>query len=155
MRPRPVLILLLATLALALSACTSVRQRRIENNLGIYNALTAEDQGLVSSGRIREGFSREAVFLAFGRPESVARGSSKGRETEKWEYWTAQPVQHGFYGPSMGWRRGAIGYGYGCGYCGPWDPFWSMGPQMSYMAQKVITVDFVDGRVSEFMIGPQ
>ncbi len=156
-----------AALGLALMAglasCTSPVERRITANPELYNKLSGNEKSLVSQGRIREGFTKEAVFLAMGRPDQVAAGSQKGAKLEKWTYVGTQPVYSDSYGFGWGggygrfgggYRRGGFGYGYG--YGGAWDPFWGgYGPTVTYVPYKAASVTFRSGRVTEYMRGPQ
>ena len=145
-------VLLALLLALLLGSCATPRERRIQSNPAIFHALAPDEKTMVQGGSIREGMSREAVFLAYGRPDRVAKGRKQGRDTEHWEYWTVQPMVVG-YGMGMAWRGPWIGPG--CGYCGPWDPYWGTGPYLAYPPQRSIEVNFTDGRVTDFMVGPQ
>jgi hypothetical protein len=83
---------LCALAALAISSCVHPLEKRIANNLKIYQSLSASDQLLVHQGRIREGMTKEGVFLAMGRADQVAFGVQKGSRIEKWNYLGSQPV---------------------------------------------------------------
>jgi hypothetical protein len=147
-------LLICTALSLIISSCISARERRITNNPQIYNSLTTSDQLLVQQGRIREGMTKEGVFLAYGRPDSVATGRQKGVSIEKWTFMSTQPVYANTFG--MGWGGGwGRGWGGGCGYYGAWDPFWGMSPTVVYVPYKAATVTFRGNRVSEFLTGPQ
>lgn len=141
-------VLTLVTLA----SCVNPREKRIANNPTIYNALPASDQALVQQGRIREGFSKEAVFVALGRPDQVATGKKSGKSIEKWTYMGTQPVFTNTYAMGMGWGGGFRG---GFGYCGPWDPFWGSGQSTMYVPYKAASVTFTNNRVTEYIQGPQ
>lgn len=154
--PQAVLCLVLA---IGLASCTSPIERRIASNPEIYNKLPDSDKALVSQGRIREGLNKEGVFLAWGRPDQVAGGVSKGAKTEKWTYVGTQPVYSDTvgWGPAWGggWGRG-YGYGYGYGYYGAWDPYWGgYGPSVTYIPYKAASVTFRNSRVTEYLRGPQ
>ncbi|MES2594101.1 MAG: hypothetical protein V4662_02140 [Verrucomicrobiota bacterium] len=146
--------LTLATLAIS---CTSARERRIANNPQIYQKLSTSDQVLVQQGRIREGMTKEGVFLSYGRPDSVATGRQKGSSVEQWSYMGTQPVYTNNFGMGLGYGYGrGWGYrGYGAGYYGAWDPYWGMGPNVVYVPYKDASVTFRGNRVSEFLTGPQ
>ena len=75
-----------------LVSCASPRERRITGNPQLYQSLSTGDQVLVQQGRIREGMSKEAVFLALGRPDGIAAGRQKGASIEQWTYLGSQPV---------------------------------------------------------------
>lgn len=141
--------------ALLFTQCASPLEKRIQRNPDIFAKLADNDKLLVQQGRLREGMTREAVFLAWGRPDQVATGSQKGVQTEKWTYVGTQPVYTDTWG--MGWGGwGGRGWGRGWGYCGPWDPFWGgMGPMITYVPYKAASVTFRNARVTEYLRGPQ
>lgn len=149
-------------IALAVSSCAHPREKRIASNPQIYQALSPSDQVLVQQGRIREGLSKEGVFIALGRPDQVAEGKQRGARIEKWTYMGTQPIYTNSIG--MGWGGGwasgywGRGYGRGCGgyYGGAWDPFWGgAGPTVTYVPYKAATVTFKGNKVTEYLTGPQ
>jgi hypothetical protein len=149
-------------IALAVSSCAHPREKRIASNPQIYQALSPSDQVLVQQGRIREGLSKEGVFIALGRPDQVAEGKQRGARIEKWTYMGTQPIYTNSIG--MGWGGGwgsgywGRGYGRGCGgyYGGAWDPFWGgAGPYVTYVPYKAATVTFKGNKVTEYLTGPQ
>ena len=151
---------LCALAALAISSCVHPLEKRIANNLKIYQSLSASDQLLVHQGRIREGMTKEGVFLAMGRADQVAFGVQKGSRIEKWNYLGIQPVYTNSFG--MGWgggmgNRGWGGgyFGPGCGYGGAWEPLWNGGSNVIYVPYKAASVSFRGNRVTEYMTGPQ
>lgn len=78
-----------ALAALFLSAC-STPQSRIEANPGIVARLSPADRSLAASGRVREGMNKDAVFIAWGRPDRIYRGTQGGRQLEAWIYTTRE-----------------------------------------------------------------
>lgn len=104
--------------AAALVACaSSTPQRRIAANPQMVQSLSQNDLAAVQSGRIAEGMSRDAVYLALGAPNNVMKGSRAGKETEMWRYTSLQPVvSNSFF------------LGAGAGYFGPHgNRFWGPG----------------------------
>jgi hypothetical protein len=143
-------------LALGLSSCVHPIERRIANNPQIYQSLSTNDQLLVQQGRIREGMTKEGVFLAWGRPSQVATGKQKGSSVEQWTYMGSQPVYTNNFG--IGFGGGPWGYGgYGrYGGCGPWGGGWgNMGPNIVYVPYKSGSVTFRGNRVTDYLRGPQ
>lgn len=144
-------ILALALLAgLVLPGCETLNpaQRRINKNPEIFAGLSEKEKTLVEEGRVQEGMSRDAVYLAWGRPGRVMSGSRRGQDREKWAYFHTAPVQttsigfggyasHPFYS-SYGFHP-AYGYGYG--------PGWGMSTGVDYLPYISSTVEFVKGRV--------
>lgn len=140
--------------SLAFTQCASTPQSRIENNPQLFNQLTAKDRELVTKGVIREGMSRDAVFLSWGRPDSVSVGTSRGRETESWTYIGQRPVRT--MNMNMGFGFGGFGgmspYGFGPygGFGYPYS-YWGGGPAVTYLPYTAGVVDFSNGRVSRWM----
>lgn len=81
---------LLLGLASGLMVACSTIQSRIQDNPDAFYTLSTEDQELVLGGNIREGFSRDAVFIAWGRPDEEIQGQEQGAFTERWIYLASQ-----------------------------------------------------------------
>jgi hypothetical protein len=146
----PALLSLALFCALALPGCETLNpaQRRIKQSPELFAGLSEKEKALVDQGKIEEGMSRDAVYLAWGRPGRVMSGSRDGRGSEKWAYFHTAPVQtnsigfgsyasHPFYS-SYGIHP-AYGYGYGSG--------WGMSTGVNYQPYIGSTVEFIDGRV--------
>ncbi|RFC43721.1 MAG: hypothetical protein DVB23_002560 [Verrucomicrobia bacterium] len=114
MRCFPFLALALAFL---LSGCTTVSgpDQRIAQNPAWYSELKQEDQLLIRQGRIREGMGKNAVFLAWGNPDSVTTGTDRGKPVETWTYLTYQPQFVSGFGMGVPAYYGMGYYGYGPG----------------------------------------
>jgi len=155
----PLLRVILAAAGLAaagmLTSCTSPIERRIVRNPQLYEKLSASDRGLVSRGEIREGMTKEAVFLALGRPDHVAEGRERGARLERWTYLDSRPVQTtsiGFGVGTGGWYGSRFGYGYG----GLWDPYWGgYGSGVSYIPYPSTVVEFRAERVVKYLREPR
>ena len=148
---------LLARLCMAVTAAvlfvqcsSSTPKTRIEKNPQMYAKLNQKEQHLVTHGLICEGMGRDAVFLAWGRPDSVSVGVDRGRESESWTYEGQRPVRSMSMGMGMGMGMGGWGpYGYG-GW-GPYGfggfPYWSNGTSVTYVPYTSGVAEFVGGRV--------
>lgn len=147
--------------ALILTSC-STTETRISNHPDIFQTLSPQDQALVREGKIREGMSNDAVWLAWGTPDQKATGRARGRPVETWIYddYTYANAPYPYpYGP----------YGYG-GYFGGgvvfhshhhrrfaiigdpfFDPFYYsyIQPRVAYPSK---TVSFVNGRVVSIQV---
>ena len=111
-----------------LTGCSTV-DSRIQGNPQTYASLSPADQVLVKRGGIREGISRAAVYLAWGRPDRLRYGSRSGVPFEAWIYATTRsefapgyyPAFYGFGYGRFGWSRRFYGpagfYGY------PFNPY--------------------------------
>ena len=61
-----------AASALILTSC-STTETRISNHPEIFQTLSPRDQALVREGKIREGMSQDAVWVAWGTPDQKER----------------------------------------------------------------------------------
>ncbi len=84
--------LFLPFLALLVSACQTGAENRISQNPALYKKLSAKDRGLVAAGDVREGMSKDAVYLALGRPDMVRERSTARNISESWAYFVTHPV---------------------------------------------------------------
>jgi hypothetical protein len=127
--------------ALVVTSCSTI-ESRISENPEIYRNLSSRDQALVNQGQIRYGMSRNAVWLAWGSPDSKVIGNMRGHSTETWIYvhYATYPYDP-YYGP----------YGPGFGFFGDpfYDPFYYslIAPSIPYPYK---TVTFSNGRVVSF-----
>lgn len=133
--------------ALLLSQCAVTPQTRIDNNPQMFAQLSAKDRQLVTSGVIREGMTRDAVFLAWGRPDSVTHGTNRGRATDLWTYIGQRPVSTMNMSMGMGWGYGGWGYGGWGPYGWGGNPYWGGGPSVTYIPYTAGVVEFSNGRV--------
>jgi hypothetical protein len=147
--------------ALILTSC-STTESRIAEHPEIFQTLSSRDQALVSEGKIREGMSENAVWLAWGAPDQKATGSARGRAVETWIYndytfaSAPYPYPYGPYGYGGYFGGGAVfhhHHGHRFAIIGDpfYDPFY-----YSYMQSQVAypskTVTFVNGRVVSLQI---
>lgn len=129
----------LAVCALMVS-CTGVTPLdRIESNPAMFRNLSPEHQAMVQRGRICDGMSPDAVFLAWGQPsERPMVGQKNGRSYEKWIYTRLRPVMvsRPFWGGS---------------YWGPWGGWYGGGGvDTVYVPEQIGDVTFENGRVSSW-----
>lgn len=155
------LTLCLSVSALILPGC-STTETRISDHPEIFQTLSPRDQELVKAGKIREGMSQNAVWVAWGAPDQKATGVARGNPVETWiynEYTYANAPYPYPYGP----------FGYG-GYFGGriafhrhganrfaiigdpfYDPFFYsyIPPRVAYPSK---TVTFQNGRVVSIQV---
>ena len=158
--------------ALLLSGCETPRDR-IAQRPEVYNALSPRDRDLVSRGEIREGMSRDAVYLAWGAPNQRGPGRHRGSSAETWVYFSTTSGDHYPGWGGWGYGYGAFGYG-GLGYGGAYgtylhrhrsgrlhrhvyydpfyDPFFWRRTQIVTYPER--TVSFQNGRVISFQFLP-
>jgi hypothetical protein len=148
------LVLSAACSALFLAAC-STTETRISSHPEIFQRLSENDRALVSQGKIRNGMSQEAVFLAWGAPDAKTTSVVQGRPAETWVYTAiaSSPYPYG-WGPGY-YGRGYYGYGYVSRHVHHrpfirshfyYDPFYYplSSPTVTYPER---TVSFQNGRV--------
>ncbi len=146
--------------ALVLCQCSATPQSRIERNPQIYSQLNSKDRQLAASGTVREGMTRDAVYLAWGRPDRVSMGTNRGRAIETWTYLGERPVSTfsmGFgsgFGRGPYWGGGPWGWG-GWGYGGYGGGYWGGGPSVTYVPYTHGVVEFSNGRVTRWMTTPR
>jgi len=133
-------LLLCLLLVALLAGCSSV-QSRIKSRPAAFGALSEKDRSLVSDGKIREGFSPDAVYLAWGREDEVVRGSAKGKPFETWVYVAYDQQQISTF-PIMPVR----GRGYG-----RYDDYPVYEPVYLTRRYPYRSVTFQGGRVVEWM----
>ncbi|MES2707982.1 MAG: hypothetical protein V4726_15425 [Verrucomicrobiota bacterium] len=140
---RRLLILIpVITAGFFLSSCaTPGPPGRIEKYPGMFATLSAAEQKAVREGRIVEGMSKDAAYLAWGRADSVTTGSQNGTPFELWRYTALQPI----YSSNL-----TLGYGFGYGRYGRrYDPAFigfESGPD--YVPVTAAVVRFKNGKVS-------
>ncbi|MEY4484926.1 MAG: hypothetical protein RL693_2378, partial [Verrucomicrobiota bacterium] len=127
----------LSAIALLLVSCTSPIVKRIEHNPQIYAALSDQHKSMVSRGEISEGMTKQAVFIAWGRPDRGSKGSQNGKAYERWSYSGYEAVQ----GTSMGVGMGYWGYGY-------YEPGFYYAPTVTYLPYEARRVEFLNNKVT-------
>ena len=87
-------LLALSAAALFLESCqTATPMTRIDQNPVMFRQLPPAQQLLVQQGRICEGMTKDAVYLAWGNPNTPpVTGQQIGVAYEKWVYNVYQPV---------------------------------------------------------------
>lgn len=131
------------------AACApSTPQARIQKYPEKFAALDKRQQVLVEQGQIASGMPADAVMLAWGSPDRRFEGSRNSELTERWDYATTVPI----YSPAS--IYGSYGYGYGrygtygrYGYSGLG---FALGPEITYLPQRVASVWFINRRVDSW-----
>lgn len=124
------------------TGCTVANpQTRAQQNPALLEQLSAADRELVLKGTISEGMTQNAVYLAWGKPDSVTTGRDRGRTTETWRYATLRPV---YYGGGFGYGMGFYG---GRPYGRHFYPHLDMSLTPQYVSVTSAVVRFRGGRV--------
>lgn len=131
------LSLLLSASALLLASCTSPIVKRIEHNPAIYAALSESHKAMVARGEITEGMSKQAVFIAWGRPDRGSKGSQNGKVYERWSYAGYEAV----HGSRMGFGPAY----WGCGY---YETGFYYEPTVTYLPYEARRVEFLNNKVT-------
>lgn len=98
-------IAILLAVCVALAGCSTIPSR-IEKNRAAFQRLTPAERLLVEGGEVREGMNADAVYIAWGRPDEVTRGSERGQDLETWTYFrfSQQAVSNYDYVPRRAGR---------------------------------------------------
>ena len=141
-----------AAAAATLSSCvaTSTVESRIAARPELYTALPASQRTTVERGQIKEGFSKDAVYLAWGAPDRVLESGSGGKRTETWLYESYQPVYTEHVGVGYGYGYG--GYGRRRAYCDPYGGVsdFSYGTEVRYQPDLSRKVEFNGDKVKSW-----
>ncbi len=152
----------IAASALVLSGCATT-ETRISEHPEIFQRLSPRDQALVREGKIREGMSQDAVWVAWGTADQKGTGITRGRSVELWIYneytYSNAPYPYPYgpfgYGGYYGGGRIAFRHHYNRRFVLVGDPFYDpffysfSRPTVSYPAK---TVTFSNGRVVSIQI---
>lgn len=135
-------------LGLFATSCSSSQTpgARIAKNPKIFRALKPEQQSLVEVGKIQNGMTPAAVFLAWGGPDREAEGEKNGIRYEQWIYSSLSPV---VVQSAWGVRRSGIA---GPGW-GPWGWNGGMGTNVAYIPRASSWVKFINGKVESWQRG--
>jgi len=127
-------------------SCASNPTSRIQKNPDKFASLSPSDQQLVQRGEIDEGMSKDAVFLAYGKPDVVKQTLNNGLKLEEWGYYSLEPVYR--HRLSIG-----IGIGNGYGYYGRRNRsnVW-YGPSIDYVPRVSAVIQFQDDYVHGYRI---
>lgn len=113
---RAVQALAVIAAAFVLGSCqTTTPAERIEQNPLLFRQLSPEQKMMVQQGKICEGMTKDAVFLAWGEPNTPpVFGQRNGVSYEKWVYSTYKPVMvdtviGGGFGVGRHWHGGGLG----------------------------------------------
>lgn len=84
---RRLLLLVFSTIlisSLLISCSTPIT--RSKEKADSFSRLSLKDQRLVLEGRLKEGLSQDAVYIALGHPMRKSRGRFEGKNTLAWIY---------------------------------------------------------------------
>lgn len=95
-------MLLLLAVAFLTGCASTIEDRRMER-LSAYSQLPPETQTLVDTGQIKVGMPKDAVYIAWGKPDQIIQSESPQGRTEIWLYHGSvlRPYHYWHYG--YGW----------------------------------------------------
>jgi hypothetical protein len=138
---------------MANSCAPSTPASRIAQNPFLFENLSSADKELAQQGQIKRGMHKNAVLIAWGKPDGLSAGSRSGKSFEKWVYTSLSPIYtstlrpYGAFGYSrFGYHRDRFGYydDYGVGF----------GPELHYVQRISATVEFDQAsKVTEWVTG--
>ena len=150
------------SLIFVVTGCTTVGTR-IQEKPQAFQSLSPGDQALVQQGKIREGMSKDAVYIAWGPPSQRAPGRNRGRTVETWIYDATAAGDYGgpfFYGYQHGYgvgfgfyggRRGRL-YRHHAYYDPFYDPWFYDHANIVRYPERIVS--FQDGRAIAFQFLP-
>jgi len=130
---------------LTLMSCSSTPASRIKESPQVFNALPTQQKQLVSQGRIEQGMTPPAVYLAWGDPSRVAEGVINGQQAMRWIYSTLQPV----YSPPPTFWGGPFWGGPGF-YPNLYYPYYPYYNDINYVPVNTGHVLFINGKVKSW-----
>jgi hypothetical protein len=151
-------VLALAT-SFLLANCASPVQRRVERNPELFAKLSESQKGNVMSGRVAEGMSKDAVFLAWGKPQRISVGKRNGMKTERWDYTGYEPVYR--YDSDFGYGGSTGNYALAMRdhherYAGDYRRgdfmYYSPAPRVDYVPYNAKMVEFTGEVVTAFVL---
>lgn len=135
-------IALISMISLALNSCSmKTPLDRIAEYPQLYQTVPASQRSFVQSGEVRNGMSENAVFLAWGAPNTPhVKGQDGKKSFIKWNYSTQVPINSYNSGPHY----------YIDGYNRNRDHQLYANNQTSYIPKIYASVTFTNGKVSSW-----
>jgi hypothetical protein len=101
---KAVMMLLLLAVTFLCGCATTIEDRKKER-LTTYSQLQPEAQTLVDTGQIKVGMPKDAVYIAWGKPDQVVQSESDQGRNESWLYHDSYLVPYSY------WSYGYGGWG--------------------------------------------
>jgi len=139
-------IIALSMTALILNSCSTMTPTdRIAENPHLYQTVPENERALVQSGEIRNGMNKNAVFLAWGAPNSPhVTGQNKTHSFVKWNYLRQTPIVN--YNSAPYYYMDP--YHHNRDYNNSYNIF--MNNNISYIDKIYASVTFINGKVSSW-----
>lgn len=114
---------ILALAGALLTGCASTVEMRKKERYAAYTELSPEQRSAVDVGQIKVGMSKDAVYIAWGKPQQILASESPAGTNEVWiymgtylhgySYWGYRPYcgpYHYYYGPSLYYDYQPVAY---------------------------------------------
>ena len=111
------MLFFLVLAAALLTGCASTIESRKKEHYNAYSQLSPDERAAVDAGQIKVGMTKEAVYIAWGKPQQVVVTESSAGRNEVWVYMETYLQGYNYWG----YRP----------YCGPYHYYYH-GPQLYY-----------------------
>lgn len=95
------LLLLLAVSFLC--GCASTIEDRKKERFAAYTQLPGDTQSLVDHGQIKVGMPKDAVYIAWGKPDQTIQSESEQGHNEVWLYYGSSLRPYHYWNYGYGW----------------------------------------------------
>ena len=106
---------LLLSAMVALSACSSTKSQRINQNEALFKSYTPGERQMIRTGQVAVGFDQDMVRMALGDPSREATIDTAAGKQIAWEYTQMKPSLNIGLGGGIGTRGSGVGIGTGVG----------------------------------------
>lgn len=101
--------MILPALSFIILVSCSTTQKRVEEQAEAFEQLPQEQKNAILKGKILNGMTADAVYMALGKPSRVVKNETeKGISQESWIYTQIQPLET--TGHQTPLREGSGGY---------------------------------------------
>jgi hypothetical protein len=139
--------LTLAVLSAGLLAnCASTPATRAEKRPAAFQAIPQSQRDTVLAGEIKDGMSRDAVWIAWGPPNNISQAGEDGTHYEIWRYTGLRPV----YRSSIGMGLAMLPHGRGRSRHYHTHPYYDFNYGPDYVPYTEAVVKFREGKVKSW-----
>lgn len=89
---------ILGLAAVLLTGCASTIESRKKERYNSYSELSPEQRATVDAGQIKVGMTKDAVYIAWGKPQQVLTSESQAGRNEVWVYLGSYLQSYGYWG---------------------------------------------------------
>jgi len=122
-------LFLLALASVFLVGCASTIESRKKERYQVYTELSPEQRSAVDAGQIKVGMAKDAVYIAWGKPQQVLTSESPAGRQEVWIYMGTYLQGYGYWG----FRP----------YCGPYPYYHGPYYYYDYMPVSYATAEVI------------